>query len=411
MSSARARRASLVALQLSLITGAPLTSSGLLAQEPDGGGVRRLKYTLAGAVVGSLLTTAYYAASSPEDRESGCKPWSCVLPYLTGSGALTGLFLSREIALQRASTRPGLAARERVIARLVPLGSTPTSLLAMDSVLYVAGDSGITVLGPVSEPRALRRRAAGLRGLQGIALTDGSDASRERMLLIGTDAARFITGDVGGAISRTVPTPIRGVAAQAENWVAAGVRTVYAGTGALVDGRTLRTTDSLSMSVEIRSMSADVVRGIYWVATDSSIVEVRLSANGSISRGNELTLPAPVHAVAVSARSIVAATDDQRLLIWPKSSIDSPTKSPEILSLGASYPYAIAFRGQELFVAAGAEGVLRVAIEPKVELLGTIADVRFATTISVGPDGTLWVADRNRSGVVRLTVPTRAIYR
>ncbi|WP_353266444.1 hypothetical protein [Gemmatimonas sp.] len=333
------------------------------------------------------------------------------MPYLTGSGALTGLFLSREIALQRASTRPGLAARERVIARLVPLGSTPTSLLAMDSVLYVAGDSGITVLGPVSEPRALRRRAAGLRGLQGIALTDGSDASRERMLLIGTDAARFITGDVGGAISRTVPTPIRGVAAQAENWVAAGVRTVYAGTGALVDGRTLRTTDSLSMSVEIRSMSADVVRGIYWVATDSSIVEVRLSANGSISRGNELTLPAPVHAVAVSARSIVAATDDQRLLIWPKSSIDSPTKSPEILSLGASYPYAIAFRGQELFVAAGAEGVLRVAIEPKVELLGTIADVRFATTISVGPDGTLWVADRNRSGVVRLTVPTRAIYR
>jgi hypothetical protein len=405
----RVALAALAALQLGAAAGTPVVSTPLEAQPVDGGVVRRLKYTLAGAAVGSVLATAYYAVSDPEDRESGCKPWSCVLPYLTGSGALTGLFLSREIAMQRAADMPRLAARERATFSTLALPGTFSGLLAADTLVYVVGDSGVAVVGRADVPRALRRRANGLRGLRDIALVPGSTVSgADHRLLLASDAALYHTSAVSGPIARVVGGPISAVAASPARWVAARGGTLF--TGSAVTG-TATVRDSLGLGLEVRAAVVDGSTGHFWVATDSSVLEIRLSPEGVASRGRAFPVSTPVHALAVSAGHLVAATRAQQLLVWSRTAMTNAIVTPETLPLGAAYPYDMAFRGEELFVAAGAEGVLRIAMTPALDPLGTITDVRFATHIRVDGDGTLWVTDRARQALVKLLVPAKPIYR
>lgn len=405
----RAALAALTALQCGAAVSAPMVNTPLEAQPVDGGVVRRLKYTLAGAAVGSVLATAYYAVSDPEDRESGCKPWSCVMPYLTGSGALTGLFLAREIAMQRAADMPRLAARERATFSTLALPGAFTGLLAVDTLVYVVGDSGVAVIGRADVPRALRRRANGLRGLRELALVPGTAGNgADHRLLVASEAALYSTSAMSGPVSRVLSGPIGGLAASPARWIAARGPMIF--TGSAVDGSaTVR--DSLLLGADVRAAVGDGTTGHFWVATDSSVIEVRILPEGVASRAREFPVSTPVHALAVSAGHLVAATREQQLLVWSRTAMSNAIVTPELLPLGAAYPYDMAFRGEELFVAAGAEGVVRIAMTPTLEALGTITDVRFATHIRVDGDGTLWVTDRARNALVKLLVPTKPIYK
>ncbi|MCA0377047.1 MAG: hypothetical protein LCH84_15455 [Gemmatimonadetes bacterium] len=376
----------------------------------------KLRYTLAGALVGTALATAYYAVSDPADRESGCKPWSCALPYLAGSGALTGLFLSRELAIQRQANVPRLGARERATFASAPVVGAAGSIAVRDSLVAVLSDSGVTLFsapaGASARPAALRRRAAGLGGLRQVALPATGQ------MLLGSASALYAGSTESGTFSRVLGGQVSALAG------VAGAPTTAsngAGTTLIARGRVLHLTqavpgaaptvsDSLVIDAPVRAALHDASNGHWLVATDSSVVEV-IAAGTTLRTGRTLVTPTPVHALAANADYIAAALDDQRLLVWSRRALGGDATNGSLLDLGSAYPYDIAFRGRDLLVAAGTEGLLRVGMEPTLNVRAVVAELAYVTLVTVDAQQRIWVYDRVRRALVEVRLPLDPKYK
>ena len=69
------------------------------------------------------------------------------------------------------------------------------------------------------------------------------------------------------------------------------------------------------------------------------------------------------------------------------------------------FAYDLAFHNGTLLVAGGTDGLVRIALDPTPTVLGVSRDLPFATLVKVDANNGIWVGDRGRGTLNRVTYP------
>lgn len=359
----------------------------------------RLRYSIIGSLVGSVLAGGYYFASDRGQRSGQCDPQGCALPYLAVSGAISGLFLARELDAQRRIALPRSGVAERLSLTSAKLPSAPTAMALNDSMVVVLSDSGASLFSATPRPRALRRRASALSGLRDVAITKDSD----RLLIAGATALYSVPTDSGPA-SRLLAGDITAVAVGRDGWGAARGRMLVIETRRA--GGVVR--DSLDVGETIRTLAYDTTAGSWLVGSDSALI--RVGAHGEQwSLTGRWPTAGPVRAVAIGANWIATAEGESGVSAWRRESLSSGVITSLALRGDPRFAYDVAFLGDELFVAGGTDGLFRVALGASAVVRGVSRDLPFVTLVRADAGGVLWAGDRGQPSVVRVqtTMPPR----
>ncbi len=359
----------------------------------------RLRYSIVGALVGSALAGGFYFASDRGERSGQCDPKGCALPYLAVSGAITGLFLARELDAQRRAELPRTGVRERLSLTSVTLPSMPTAMAVNDSLVVVLSDSGASLFAAAPRPRALRRRASALSGLRDVAITPGSD----RLLIAGRAALYSVATDSGPA-TRLLEGEITAVAVGREGWGAAR------GSMLLIESRRggVVVRDSLNVGETIHTVAFDAVADSWLVGADSALLRIAIRDDAWSVTGRWPTAGS-VRAVAMNANWIATAEGEAGVTVWRRESLSSGVVTALSLRGDPRFAYDLAFQGDELFVAGGTDGLFRVALGASAVVRSVSRDLPFVTLIRADAGGGLWAGDRGKPSVVRVetTMPPR----
>ena len=352
----------------------------------------RLRYSIIGSLVGSALAGGYYVASDRGARGGQCDPMGCALPYMAVTGAITGLFLARELDAQRRAESPRTGVPERLSLTSVTLPSMPTAMAVNDSLVVVLSDSGASVFAAAPKPRALRRRASALSGLRDVAITPGSD----RLLIAGRTALYSVPTDSGPA-SRLLNGEITAVAAGRNGWGAARGRMLVIESrrgGAIAR-------DSLDVGETIHSIAFDAVDDSWLVGADSALLRVAAGADAWSLTGRWPTAGA-VRAIATNATWIATAEGESGVTVWRRESLSGGVVTALSLRGEPRFAYDLALQGDELFVAGGTDGLFRVTLGASAVVRSVSRDLPFVTLVRADTRGGLWAGDRGLPGLVRV---------
>lgn len=360
-------------------------------RRPAGGTLART--SAFGALSGSVLAMGYYFLSEKGTRSSGCQPLDCALPFLVTSGAIAGLFIGRELDAQRRAFAPRAGeviefgfSEGRVLA-------PPTFIDVRDSLIAVVSDSGVQLLSVAPSPKALRRRANGLSALRQVAIVPSRGS-----LVLGTGTALWEASLLAGPATRLSDGPVDALAASGDAVLSASGRRLRVRFGA---GDAARS-DSLELPQPVSSVAYDSVARAWWVATDSQVVQVT-SNDGKLALTTvSMALPATARAIATNAEWIAAAMGDEGIIAWRRESLGGGVIASVRVANEPRFAYDLAFLGGALFVAGGVDGLFQLSLSPEPRVVGSSRQLQFATTVRAA-NGVLWVGDRNRMSVVRVT--------
>lgn len=359
----------------------------------------RLRYSIVGSLVGAALAGGYYVASDRGERAGQCDPKGCALPYLAVSGAITGLFLARDIDAQRRADRPRAGTLERLPVFLSALPSMPLSMATRDSMVAVLSDSGVSLYAAVRPPRALQRRATGLSGLRMVEFAPGNEA-----LLIGGQSALYAVGIMAGPARRTLSGEITALAVSDSGWLAARGRTLvveYRQGGVL-------TRDSLDVGESVGAAVYDAPTASWMIGTDSALIRVAVR-NGALVQTGRWPSTGPIRAIAAKAQWIATAEGNAGVTVWQRDLMTAGVLAPQRVPDGPQFAYDLTFSDAELFVAGGTDGLFRIALDAAAQVRSVSKELPFVTLVRMGTDGVLWAGDRARAAVVRVetTMPPR----
>lgn len=355
---------------------------------------RLARYTGLGALTGAALALGYWSVSEEGQRGSDCRPLECALPYLTISGAIAGLFLGRELEMQRIALAPREGDVVRYASTAVKLVAPPTFFDARDTLLVVASDSGAQLVSATQPPRALATRAAGLRSIRQVTLlpTRGT-------LAIGTATALWEAPISSGPARRVSEGAVTALGASPGSLLSASGSTLL-----LHRSEPTARMDSLDVGSAVDAVAWDSVDGVWWVAADSMLIRVRETQAG-LERGGQLGLPAPGRRIALSAGYVAVALGDAGLIAWPRAALTSAQQGGVIAPLRLSgeprFVFDADFDGDLLYVAAGVDGLYRVALEDAPRVLDSTRQFPFVTLVKV-EQGVVWIGDRGKMELVRL---------
>jgi hypothetical protein len=393
---ARATAATLTMLLLASTVPTPVA-----AQSSPGGAApitvarpsaRMLRTSIFGALTGSVLATGYYFLSEKGTRSNGCQPINCALPFLVTSGGLAGMFVGRELDAQRRAFAPRAGSAIAFGFAEVGVLSSPTFIDVRDTLIAVVSDSGAQLLSATASPKALRRRASGLSAMRQIAIMPSRGT-----LLLGTGSALWEAGLLTGPASRLADGAVDALAVSPDAILSASGRRVRLRTGT---GETART-DSMDLPRPVSAIAYDATAGSWWVATDSQVVQMTGREGKLATSSVSMPLPAAARAIAVSAGWVAAALGDEGVIAWARESLSS-SPTPVRVTQEPRFAYDLAFLGESLFVAGGVDGLFQLSLTPVARVIGSSRQLQFATTVRAG-NGVLWVGDRNRQSVVRVT--------
>jgi hypothetical protein len=346
-----------------------------------------------GALAGSALAMGYYFVSEKGTRSNGCQPINCALPFLTASGAIAGLFIGRELDAQNRAFAPraGQSLDFRITEAV--LLAPPNFLDVRDSLAAVVSDSGAQLLSVAPSPRALRRRANGLSDMRQVAIVPDRGT-----IVVGTGTALWETSLLNGPASRLVDGAVDALASSRDAILSAtGTRLRWrSGVGEQVRS------DSLTMPQAVTALAHDSLSASWWVATDSQLVQVSTSSGALALSATRLSLPASARAIAMNAEWIAVAMGDAGVMAWRRSTLRDAVQQPVRLSSEPRFAYDLAFLNGDLYVAGGVDGLFRIVLDPTPRVLGSSRQLPFATTVRAA-NGMLWVGDRTRRSVVRVT--------
>lgn len=366
-------------------------SSSTLGRRASGGTLARS--SAFGALTGSILAMGFYFMSDRGERSSGCQPLNCALPFLTSSGAIAGLFVGRELDAQRRAFAPRAGESIDFGFAEARLLAPPTFIDVRDSLIAVVSDSGAQILSATVAPKALRRRANGLSAMRQVAIVPGRAS-----LVLGTGTALWETNLIAGPASRLADGPVDAIATSGDAILSASGRMLRLRTGMGDQTRV----DSLEMSQPISALAYDSVARGWWVATDSQVVQLSTTDGKLAATSVRLALPASARAVVTNGEWIAAALGDEGVIAWRRDSLTA-TGGPAVrVTQEPRFAYDLAFLDGVLFVAGGVDGLFQLSLTPVPRVVGSSRQLQFATTIRAG-NGVLWVGDRNRQSVVRVT--------
>lgn len=362
-------------------------------QVPRASGSTLLRTSLIGAVSGTVMAFGYYFMSEKGERSNGCKPLNCALPFLTTAGAISGLFIGRELDTQRRAFAP--RAGERIDFRFdeASLLAAPTYLDVRDTLVAVVSDSGAQLFSATPKPKALRRRAAGLSALRQVALVPARST-----IVLGTGTALWEADQITGPATRLADGPVSALAASHDAVLSATGTTLRLRVG---DGATAQV-DSITVPLPVTAIAHDSIANAWWVSTDSAVTQFT-HTNGQLSQTQvRLALPASARAITVGAEWIAAALGDEGVIAWRRSELSTASPVPVRVMNEPRFAYDLAFLGESLYVAGGVDGLFQLSLAPVPKVVGSSRQLQFATTVRAA-GGVLWVGDRNRQSIVRIT--------
>ncbi|MCC6245433.1 MAG: hypothetical protein IT353_21515 [Gemmatimonadaceae bacterium] len=351
-----------------------------------------LRSTAIGALTGTAFAMAYYFVSERGDRANGCEPLNCALPFLSISGAFAGLFIGKELESQRTALAPRAGDAIEFGLTEAKLLASPNGIDVRDSLIAVVSDSGAQLLVASPQPKALRRRAAGLSAMRQVAIAPGRGT-----LLLGTGSALWETSLLNGPATRLADGAVDALATSND--------AVLSASGSMVRYRrgsgTSVVVDSLDLGRSVSALAFDSTNNQWWAATDSQVVQLT-SNNGALrTTAVALALPAPARAIATNGQWIAAALGDEGVVAWRRETVGAGG-DPVRITDEPRFAYDLAFLDGVLFVAGGVDGLFQMSLTPTARVMGSSRQVQFATSVRAAR-GVLWVGDRVRQSVVRIT--------
>jgi len=353
---------------------------------------RAALYSVIGALAGSALATGYYFVSESGNRAGGCRPFTCAMPFLTVSGALSGLFIAKELDAQRRVDTP--RAGDRVAFSIVEAGvlAAPTSIDVRDSLIATASDSGAQLLSVWPTPKALRRRATGLTSLRQVVIVPATQS-----IVLGTSTALWEAPLTTGPATRIGDGPIDALAASEDAVMSAVGKKLRLRRGS---GTAMRY-DSVQLGSVVSALTYDETARQWWAALDSTIVQI-VADSGGLRVGKTLDLPSPARAITTSGPWIAAALGDNGVIAWRRETLSDAITRPVRITQEPRFAYDLALIDDALYVAGGVDGLFRLSLSPVPRVVSSSRQFPFATTVRAR-GGVVWVGDRTRKTIARVT--------
>jgi hypothetical protein len=362
-------------------------------QIPRASGGTLLRNSIIGAVSGTAMAFGYYFMSEKGERSNGCQPLNCALPFLATAGAVSGLFIGRELDSQRRAFAP--RAGDKIDFRLdeATVLSAPTYFDVRDSLVAVVSDSGAQLFSATPNPKALRRRASGLSAMRQVALLNARST-----IVLGTGTALWEANQVTGPATRLADGAVDALAASRDALLSATGTTLRLREG---EGATALV-DSITMATPATAITYDSIANAWWVSSNTDLMQFT-HANGKLTQTPiRLSLPASARSLAISADWIAAALGDEGVVAWRRNTLRDASPTTVRITNEPRFAYDLAFLGDALYVAGGVDGLFQLALAPQPRVVGSSRQLQFATTVRAAA-GVLWVGDRNRQSIVRIT--------
>ncbi len=359
---------------------------------PKGMRSRAGLFSLLGAASGGVLALGYHYMSQTSSRPGGCRPFSCAMPFLTISGAISGLFISRELDAQRRAESPRVGDVLSFGFSEAAALASPTAIDVRDSLVAVVSDSGAQLFSATASPKALRRRGTGLSNMRQVAIVPTAGS-----LVFGTSSALWEASLTSGPAARIADGPVDALATSRDAVLSASGRSLRLRRGSGASARY----DSLTLDGAVVALAYDSVSTQWWAALDSSIVQVTVGEAG-LRTALTFQVPATARAIATNGEWIAAALGDGGVIAWRRATLGDSTVSPVRVTQEPRFAYDLTFLGDQLFVAGGVDGLFRLSLAPEARVVGSSRQFPFATSIR-SQGGAVWVGDRSRRSVVRVT--------
>ncbi len=335
----------------------------------------------------ALAASAYFVGSA-EDPVGSCTGPSCVLPMSIGIGLFVGYLMGREMD-QAFALRYRRGAPVAPTAQALMLEGEPQWLAVSAQRGAAGGTGGVQLFATDGAPRLLARRAVGIRGIHGVALTPSSVlvAATTGLYEFAADSAigmRVRDGDV------TACTELRG-----RHVVAIGERLELSPP----PGRSDSTWRSTSAGAPVRALATDDARGVVWVATDSSLGAFTLVGD-SLTRQSSVRLTGGVRTVRTDGSRVAVAAGERGLWLFD---VEGGTSARvRFVWTGTRFAYDALITRERLFVAAGGEGLFVLdARAARGAVLGIARQTGFAVALGEQGDYT-YVLDRTSPALHRI---------
>lgn len=396
-STRRARRARAFALViLALAATTPRSSRAQAAGESprasSSGGrhfPRRYLYAALGGGLGLGLSQLYTAGKS---YAGTCTSASCVTIVSAGGGALLGYLIGRESdELHTLRYKAGAPLSPRITSGA--LGGEPLFVAARDSLVAVAGASGVDVFISARAGLAMAaRRAAGIRGITGADLVPRSGAlalvssSGFYLYPAGTGPGSLLRG--GGAAAAVATTGDRA-------FVATGTRVE----SVPLSADSSRTWPGIDLARTVHALAWDAQRSLLWAAADSDLVTLRPEGD-SLAVVGVIRLGAPGRRVAALGRRVAVALGEGGVRLFDVADPTAPVERAHWTA--ARFAYDVALSTTRLFVAAGGDGLYVLDADGGASpVIGLVRDVGFAVGVTVRGDNA-YVIDREGRALRRM---------
>ncbi len=361
-------------------------------QSKKGPSTRAALYSVLGAATGGLMAMGYYFMSEQGDRAGGCRPFNCAMPFLVVSGAISGLFIAKEIDAQRRVDAPRTG---ESFSFAFGEAGTLAPVIAMDvrdSLVAVVSDSGAQLFAAASTPKALRRRAAGLSSLRQVVILPSAQT-----MVLGTGTALWEAALGAGPAKRIGDGPIDALAASPDGVMSAVGQRVRLRRG---NGTTQRF-DSLQVGGPVSALAYDETSRVWWVALDTAVLQIVADETG-LHAGKSLAVPSTARSIATNGEWIAAALGDAGVIAWRRESLGTAAPTPIRVSQEPRFAYDLTFVNGDLFVAGGVDGLFRLSLSPTARVVGSSRQFPFATTVK-SQGGFVWVGDISRRTIARVT--------
>lgn len=379
------------ALAIALPIAAPALDAQSRRSDPAKRFPRRILMSLGGAITGAALAGMYLRTSQDNRTPGTCTEKTCVGIVAIGGGALVGYLIGREFdQLHALRYRGGAPLSPPTVS--AAFSGEPILVAARDSLVAVAGASGVQMYHSRAQLRSAGRRANGVRGISAIELSPINGA-----LLVGSPVGFYVFPPQSGA-----GVLVREGAASA---IAAGSRAHYVAFGRRVEvvpsgADTTRSWPGLDLGASVVALSSDDARGILWAAVDSGLVALR-PAGDSLERVGGMQLGVTPRRISVHGIRIALALGERGALLVEASDLAAPRRLGEWKT--ARFVYDVALVGDRLFAAAGTEGVYVVEAASGMATIGLARELGFAGALA-SRDGFVYVLDRSTNALRRIPI-------
>ena len=333
----------LVPRPLGAQAGGAGTTAAATERGHERGFPRRYLYAALGGTLGLGLSQLYKSGNS---YSGTCTSGSCVTIVSTAGGVFLGYLIGRESdELHGLRYRSGAPLSPPFVS--ASLGGEPLAVAARDSLVAVAGASGVDLFSSARAALGVAgRRAAGVRSIAGVELVP-----RSGQLAVASASGLYVYPPGSGPGTLLREGDVSAVVSSSDRF--------FVATGTRVDVLP-STADSagawpgVDLGRPVRALAWDAGRSLLWAAADSDLVALRVSGD-SLTPIGAVRLGAPARRVAALGPRVAVALGEGGVRLFDVSDAARPVE--RMHWTGARFAYDVALSSTRLFVAAGGDGL------------------------------------------------------